>query len=324
MFARVLCLSIIGHGLVLLAVIEAYRLEVAPYIGAPPWPGRHRLVDDPMESTSERPLFGEPRGTGLSLANADLPMLLQARAADVQQPFLSLDPVGNALPGVEPGDADDSDRTAIALFDALPDALSDARSESLARSELLPGGAILRPLAPHRPARVVEPSEIAGTEPASDDPSNGSSSASADSEAEHARARRDTMRFSRGDDARPADIAPSSDRVMDGFARVESAVMSPGGAVARQGRLIRFPRPVWTLGSYADVWSGTGLPIRFVIEMQLDESGAVRSARLLQGTGRPSIDRPVLVAAHGARLDPSRDEAGQPRADVIAFVLTVR
>jgi hypothetical protein len=205
-----------------------------------------------------------------------------------------------------PGDALASGRSAIALADVMPPP----------ESESLPGTAIRRPLSPHRSARVLGLGER--EEPKSEpDPLL----AGVTEPAGGANAR---PRPPVAGGARPADFAPASDRVMDGFARVESAVMSPGGTVARQGRVIRFPRPVWTLGSYADVWSGIGLPIRFVIEMQLDENGAVRSARLLEGTGRPSIDRPILVAAHGARLDPTRDEAGRPRADTIAFVLTVR
>lgn len=300
--ARVLVLSIVAHGALMLAVIESYRLEATPYVGYPSWPGRHRHAN-PIESSASRPQFGEADGTGLSLASADLPTLLQARQAETQQPFLSLDPIGLAVPGPSTGDAAVPGKQAVPLPETLDDAPRDA----------LPSTAIRGPIAPHRPARVLAPGERVPAEPESLASAAGTSSGSSEPASPAGSA-----------GGRPADIAPRSDRVMDGFARVESAVMSPGGTVARQGRVIRFPRPLWNLGSYADVWSGVGLPIRFVIEMQLDANGRVRSARLLEGTGRTSIDRPILVAAHGAELDPSRDADGKPRADTIALVLTVR
>lgn len=301
--ARVLCLSIIAHGALVFTVIEAYRLEVDPYVGYPAWPGRHHATPPSAETEASRPQFGESDGSGLSLASADLPTLLQARQADTQQPFLSLDPIGAAMPGVLPGDAPLAGESGVPLSAALGDVPRDT----------LPSSVIRQPMTPHRPARVLAPGDGRPSEP---EPAPVPAAAEATPlTAERAGA---------GGGQRPADVAPSSDRVMDGFARVESAVMSPGGSVARQGRVIRFPRPLWTLGSHADVWSGVGLPIRFVIEMRLDANGRVRSARLLEGTGRSSIDRPILVAAHGAELDPSRDANGQPHADTIAFVLTVR
>lgn len=124
--------------------------------------------------------------------------------------------------------------------------------------------------------------------------------------------------------APPADFAPRSDRVLDGFARVESAVLSPGGSIGRQGRVLKFPRPQWTLATAADVWGGVSFPLQIIFELRLDADGRVRSARLLKGSGRESIDRPLLLAAHGAEIDPSRDAEGKPMPDTIGFVMTIR
>lgn len=333
MAARVVVLSLVAHAALFWAICVAYTWEVVPYVGWGPWPGRLEAAD-----AGRRPMLGEDGGTGMSLATSDLVTLLQSREGSQQQPFLSEDDVGpfmgmNLQPaeGLAPPGERAMTRAGARLRDVDRAEASRQFAEGvLAERSAVPPMRVPRVNVPSGEERVVERG-MEERPPIEPEPTEESAVARAErgaqserAEAEEGDAGTSASMARRGSRDRPADMLPRSDRPMDGFTRVESVEMTPGGAIARQGRRIRIPRPQYNLATAADVWAGLRLPVEMRFEVTLDETGRVRFVRLVKGTGLMSIDRPVLNAVHAGTFAPSVDAEGRGIADIITLTITIR
>ena len=329
MAARVVVLSLIAHAAVFWAVCVAYSWEVVPYVGWGPWPGRLEAAD-----AGRRPMLGEDGGTGLSLATSDLVTLLQSREGSQQQPFLSEDEVGpfvgmNLQPaeGMSPPGERATGRAGARLRDVERSEESRQFAEGvLSERSAVPPMRMPRVNVPSGEEQVVERGmeERPPIEPESTEESALARVEQDETERDAGDGGASASMARRGSRDRPADMLPKSDRPMDGFTRVESVEMTPGGSIARQGRRIRIPRPQYNLATAADVWAGLRLPVEMRFEVTVDETGRVRFVRLVKGTGLMSIDRPVLTAVHAGTFSPSVDAQGRAITDVITLTITIR
>jgi TonB family protein len=116
-----------------------------------------------------------------------------------------------------------------------------------------------------------------------------------------------------------ASQAPQGQSDSDPFAVVGSAEFRPGSTKVQLGRKHRITRPRL---SWDTVYDFQGmLSASVTLELQLDETGQVISAIVLQSSGSQSIDQPCRLAAYEWWFEPAKDATGKPVKDTIKFTI---
>ena len=118
-----------------------------------------------------------------------------------------------------------------------------------------------------------------------------------------------------GPRAPAADPAPMSDQESDPFARVGSVTVRAGKVDARLGRASKLIKPRITTKGQLDLISIIDPSV--ILKVSLDATGKVTDVDVLKSSGSNEIDLPAKLALYKSWIEPGKDKAGKPAADVI-------
>ncbi len=247
--------------------------------------------------------LGDPESTKMSMSWLGFDEYREHVAAksEVDQPELTMDPSGAR--------ASASRAAAVAAMARAAQAARAARREAARVAEEIAGG--LRALESLTGALAEGPGEFPDrdgeAEPAREE------TARSMAEAEQSEARPEEAREEAQAEATPAepsaDVAPAQasvpgaageqdDRESDATSVVQTPRKELGRPVSAQGLRIRTVKP--SFSHYASIMSSPRDP---VIRIHFDAQGRVKLVDLLQSSGFPDIDRPVLDAAYRWRAE---------------------
>ena len=320
-----LCASLVLHGLLSLALAEAFVRDVGGriWLAAPsrgqalaeaeaPLP-RFDLDEDP------RRRLGDAEGTGYAIDESPGERQLLARQGAVDQPMLSRDPVGPGRVGDEPsewtlapgdGGATDSARLPSPAFASAADApaVGIAASAAVPSAASHPRNEVARDPAGDLAAAQATPDQM--TAPSAVAPSAAPPPAA-----------------SAGDgDARPgprvaADPAPKGESELDPVSVVGTMDFRNGSTTVRAGRKHKIIRPRLTLDAKLDLVSLGSTYL--ILRMRLDESGNVTSSEVARSSGSNSVDQVFKVTSYEWWFEPARDQRNRPTTDLFQFVIRI-
>lgn len=118
----------------------------------------------------------------------------------------------------------------------------------------------------------------------------------------------------------PADPAPMSESESDAFAKSGSVDFKGGKVSARLGRKVRTIKPRLTLKGELDIFSIMQPSV--ILKVSIDETGKVTNVDNLKSSGSNEVDHPTILAVYQWWIEPKKDKAGNPVADVIVLTLT--
>jgi hypothetical protein len=337
-----LCASLALHGLLSLALAEAFVREVGARIWLPP-PAPRAL--HPAEADAPLPRFdleedprrrlGDAGGTGYAIDESPGDKQLLARHGALDQPMLSRDPIGPGRVGDDPsewtaapgeGGAAEPLRLPAPVFASTPEAhvlgIAPPVAVEVARREpvtvappepvtVAPAHAEDAPdstdasgeTAPAQPAREGAATPIASPAPAAPGGDPGSAGA------------RPGPRVA-------ADPAPRGESEIDPVAVVGTMDFRSGSTTVRAGRKHRIIRPRLTLDAKLDL--ATMGSTYVILLMRLDERGNVTSSEIARSSGSDSVDQVFKVTSYEWWFEPARDSsANRPVPDQFQFVIRI-
>jgi hypothetical protein len=268
--------------------------------------------------------LGDQNGTGDSISPSEGDLPLEAPKAEQSQLFLSRDPVGPGEVGTPPSMSvlpqgggqmlGDVEAAGAPQMIGVPD-----QSEQIVPAKVAPKSARVAPQDQVPDHRDDVDSTVVQAAPASHDVVTVMSDAAA---AQSLPAEAGTPAARAGAPAPPADPAPMSDSEIDPFSsKVGSIRYRAGKAEVQLGRKYRLaPRPQLSLAGKTALLQLPS-PITLVLRLHLDAIGNVTRVDIAKSSGSPDVDQPCKVAAYQWWLEPTRDKAGHPIADVVPFVI---
>lgn len=303
-----------GASLVLHALALATFSLVRVQVGAP----RGQVVEmnvyfeePPATRPSKEPLndfeIGRPDASGYATHSVGGQRQQVAREAPLDQPSLSLDPVGESArvetpsepkaeapgPSLQPAPRAiasaarpiDQVRAAVeSIVDRLPQVVDADSAAPPAENR-----------APVTPEQVVEASSRPPVPPAP------------------------PVRRASGSGADPA---PQSDSEVDPFSVLGSAQFRAGKVTVQSGRQVKTRRPKIRLAGMVDLFENSGAQV--VLRVAVDATGKVTDAQIAKSSGSNEVDQPCRVAMYEWWFEPKKDPDGRPVPDVFQFAITFR
>ena len=235
--------------------------------------------------------MGQSDGKGDAVNSVEGEQPLQAPQAPQEQAFISRDPQGAGNVGVEPS----------------PSVLPPGENGSGPKSADLPPAS---PLAASPPVENVTPFGVnEPSQPPMPKPSDLVSAPNAND-------------AKPGSTAPPADPAPMSDSESDPFSNAGSVTFAQGRVEARYGRKVKTIRPRLSFAAQADLFALQYPSV--ILEVKIDSTGKVISVDILKSSGSNEVDLACQMALYDWWIEPPKDQAGNPKPDVMVWRLDWR
>jgi TonB family protein len=317
-----LCLSLAFHAAIIRWRAEAY----ANTFGLPRFPGFDRVMVEQAMLAQAEPVdvgaLGDDKGVGRATDPSPGDVELLARKGEQEQSYLSHDPQslgvrgGQSTPSLQPP-GEDGANGAKAATDA-----------SAAASNQHPFG--LEPTEQQEPTFKPKAVALADSGPAAslkDPPRNAHLASQQPQQAQTPSppAESAVMAY-RAPAGKPGPVvasannpAPQGESDSDPFTFAGSVEFRPGSTRVQCGRKHRITRPRLSWDTAYDLIGMTSSAV--TLELQLDETGQVISATIIQSSGSQSIDQPTRLAAYSWWFEPAKDASGKPTKDVIRFTV---
>ena len=318
-----LCASLVLHGLLSLALAEAFVRDVGARIWLPP-PAQRPLAEAdapvPRFDLDEDPRrrLGDAAGTGYAIDESPGEHQLLARQGSLDQPMLSRDPVGRGRVGDEPsewtappgeGGATDAARLPSPTFASA----SDAQAVG-----------IPSPVnAPSPPSQVEAPRDPDG-DVASDEatPPQAAPQPAVAMNAPTVAAAPASDGAARPGPRVAADPAPKGESELDPVSVIGTMDFRSGSTTVRAGRKHKIIRPRLTLDAKLDLVTLGSTYV--ILRMRLDESGNVTSSEIARSSGSDSVDQVFKVTSYEWWFEPARDATSNlPVKDQFQFVIRI-
>lgn len=274
-------------------------------------------------------LSGRPDATAMHSLSGDVPM--QAPKAEQDQPYISRDPVGSAIPAAPP--------VASPPLELPPAVTPEVKSEP-AKSRPAENTAVVqasRELSPQAPVKTLEvdptrygprtsatapsvlPVQIAMADAPRAPAQVAPKMAEEVARPQSAVVPSETMPLTPSPSQ--ADGAPQTDSESDPFSVTGTAEFRPGKVTARFGRKVKTVRPRLSLAGQYDLISASP---QVVMRVRADETGRVREVKVVQSSGSREVDQPCVLAMYDWWFEPPRDPAGNPRAAEMLWTISFR
>ena len=330
-----LCASLVLHGLLSLALAEAFVRDAGARIWLPP-PAQRAVhvaeADAPMPrfelDEDPRRRLGDAGGTGYAIDESPGQKQLLARQGAQDQPMLSRDPVGPGRVGDDPSEWTAAPGDGGATEPAqLPEPAFASPPAAHALGITAPVRADVAPPEPGTvPPTHVQDAPDSPDAPDQTAPAHPAREAAATPAAPPAPAVPSADHANANANARPgprvaADPAPKGESELDPVAVVGTMDFRSGSTTVRAGRKHRIIRPRLTLDAKLDL--ATMGSTYIVLRMRLDASGNVTSSEVARSSGSDSVDQIFKVTSYEWWFDPARDERDRPTTDAFQFVIRI-
>jgi len=321
-----LCASLVLHGLLSLALAEAFVRDVGGRIWLPPPPQRVQALaeaDAPLPrfdlQEDPRRRLGDAGGTGYAIDESPGENQLLARQGSLDQPMLSRDPVGPGRVGDQPSEwtAPPGDGGAVDAA-RLPSPAFASATDAQAVGMTSPVNA---PSAPPSPIEAPRDPDGDAASAEAIPPQNAPQPAVA-MNAPSAVAVPATDGAARPGPRVVADPAPKGDSELDPVSVVGTMDFRSGSTTVRAGRKHKIIRPQLTLDAKLDLVTMGSTYI--ILRMCLDESGNVTSSEIVRSSGSESVDQVFKVTSYEWWFEPARDASSNaPVKDQFQFVIRI-
>lgn len=319
-FTTALCVSLVVHAGLSLAITESYVREFGKHIWLPALsrPSVQETVTpqlamlQPDEDPRRR--LGDSDASGYAIDSSPGDEQLLARQGSQDQAFLSRDPVGPGKVGDPPTESlippGEGGAPAVELPAASPFAGEPA--------EAAPVGI---PLPRESAPKPLEEPVLA------DDSQEGFSLKNPPSDVDAPKLEADVPALAdkppggRPGPAIAADPAPQGESETDPVSMIGSVEFRRGSTVARLGRKHKLTRPRLTLGTKVDLMTmGTTV---LVLKLRTDPAGNIVSAEVVHPSGSPDVDQLFRVTAYDWWFEPPKNDSDQPIADTFLFTIRI-